>query len=329
MIDRTDLELLLQIHRERSLAGAARALELAPPVVSKRLAALEGRLGARLLHRTTRRVQLTAEGEAFVEQALPLVDGFARLEESLSERREEARGLLRVVSSLGFGRLRLAPVLARLQTQHPGIEIQLHLTEHLPDLSSGRFDAAVWLQRPQATSLVTRKLAPNRRVVVAAPSYLRRHGIPQTPEDLEQHACLVVREFDPGPALWSLHALGKRHAPARNIKVRGPLSSNHGEVVREWALQGHGLMLRSLWDIHSALQRRELVHVLQDWAMLDADVHLVLPPRDLRLATPRRLRLLQEHLVAAFADVPWNAPTGLAAKPSAWPNARPKPRPKR
>jgi LysR family transcriptional regulator, transcriptional activator for dmlA len=326
-IERADLALLLHIHQERSLAGAARALELAPPVVSKRLAALEARLGARLLHRTTRRLQLTAEGEAFVEHATALADGFMRLEEVLSDRRDDAHGLLRVVSSFGFGRACLAPVLAQLQVQHPGLSIQLHLTEQLPDLTSGRFDAAVWLRRPQATTLVTRKLAGNRRVVVAAPSYLRRRGVPQTPQELTQHDCLVVREFDDPPALWALSLLQRKSAPPLSIKVGGPLSSNLGEVVREWAVQGHGLMLRSLWDVHSALHRRELVQVLPGWAMLDADVHLVLPPRNLRLATPRRMRLLQDHLVTAFAQVPWQA--SLDPQPIDALRAPPRPRQRR
>lgn len=323
MIERADLHLLLHIHHAGSLAGAARVMELAPPVISKRLAALESALGLRLLHRTTRRLQLSAEGEAFVAHATGLAEGFARLEESLSERRDEARGLLRVASSFGFGRVCLAPVLAQLQSQHPALEIQLHLCEHLPEMDSARFDAAVWLRRPQATSLVSRKLAPNRRVVVAAPSYLRRRGTPQTPQDLTAHDCLVVREFEHQPALWTLQSLAKRQATVA-VRVHGPLSSNHGEVVREWALQGHGLMLRSLWDVHGPLQRRELTHVLPGWAMLDADVHLVLPPRDLRLVTPKRLRLLQDHLVAAFAHVPWQQ--ALPIRASDAPPLPPKPR---
>lgn len=311
-IERADLELLLRIQHEGSLAAAARALDLAAPQVSKRLAALESRLGLRLLHRTTRRLQLTAEGEAFVDAAGPLAEGFARLEEQLSERRDEARGRLRVVSSFGFGRQCLAPVLAELHRQHPGIEVQLQLTEQLPDLAAGGVDAAVWLWRPEGAALVTRRLAPNRRIVVGAPAYLRAHGFPQAPEDLARHRCLVVHEAGDRPALWSLQRVapgGRRGSGGtRTVRVSGPLASNHGEVVRDWALQGLGLMLRSLWDVHAHLARGELVQVLPDWAMLDADVQLVLPPRDLRLATPRRLRLLQDHLVAAFASVPWQVP---------------------
>jgi DNA-binding transcriptional LysR family regulator len=323
-VDRSDLVLLTAIQREGSLAGAARLLDVAPPAASKRLAHLEQRVGARLLHRTTRRLQLTAEGEAFIEQAQPLLDGFARLEETLRERAGQARGRLRIASTFGFGRVWLAPVLAALHAQHPGIEIDLHLTEQLPNLTAGRFDAAVWLWRAQGGSLVTRRLAPNRRIVVAAPAYARRHGLPATPEGLVEHRCLVVREHDDTPSVWRLQQVTSRGVAPRAFKVAGPMTSNHGEVVRDWCLAGHGLMLRSLWDVHALLARGQLMHVLPGWAMLDADVHLVLPPRDLRLATPRRLRVLQEHLLAAFASVPW---ADAASAPPARARRAPHPRP--
>jgi LysR family transcriptional regulator, transcriptional activator for dmlA len=311
-IDRTDLNLLTAIRRAGSLAAAARLLDVAPPAASKRLAHLEQRVGTRLLHRTTRRLQLTAEGEAFVEQAQRLLEGFAQLEETLRDRAGQARGRLRVASTLGFGRIWLAPVLASMREQHPGIEVDLHLTEQLPDLTAGRFDAAVWLWRPRGGSLVTRRLAPNRRIVVAAPAYARRHGLPATPQALAEHRCLVVREHDDSPSVWRLQQVAQRGAAPRAFKVAGPMASNHGEVVREWCLAGHGLMLRSTWDVHALLARGQLVHVLPAWAMLDADVHLVLPPRDLRLSTPRRLRVLQEHLLASFATVPWTDAATLA-----------------
>lgn len=311
-IQRDDLNMLLQIQTAGQLAGAARALDWAPTVMSKRLTSLETRLDVRLLHRTTRRLQLTAEGEAFVEQAAALVNGFEALEASLTDQQAHAKGRLRVASSPGFGRVWVAPALAVLQQRHSGLSVELHLAEHLPDMTSGRFDVAVWLWQPQATSLVSRKLASNRRVVVASPKYLKQRGTPMVPNDLMQHDCLVVRENDDSPALWRLQALGTKTprggaAPQHSVRVSGPLVSNHGEVVREWALQGHGLMLRSLWDVHALIANRKLVHVLPDWAMLDADVHLVLPPRGLSLATPKRVRLLQDHLVATFANVPWVA----------------------
>jgi LysR family transcriptional regulator, transcriptional activator for dmlA len=325
-IARSDLDLLLNIVDEGSLASAARRLDLAPTLVSKRLSALEAQVGTRLLHRTTRRLQLSAEGELFVEQARPLCDAFARLENSLSDRRADAHGALRVACSFGFGRIWLAPALAALQRQHPGISVQLHLTEQLPDMGSGRFDAAVWLWRPTSASVVSRRLAHNRRVVVAAPAYLKQHGAPATPEALAQHACILVRENDDSPTLWRLQNVhGPRGARAAcTVRVHGPLSSNHGEVVRDWALQGHGVMLRSWWDVHALVASGALVHLLPDWAQLDADVHLVLPPRDLRLATPRRLQVLQSFLVAAFLQVPWATLPKARVKSS---SAPPAPRP--
>lgn len=331
-IDRADLMMLLHIHQQGSLSGAALALDLAPTVVSKRLAALESRLAVRLLHRTTRRLRFTPEGEAFVQQAADLAAGFERLEESLAGRRDDARGRLRVACSFGFGRIWLAPLLAQLQARHPGLSIDLQLSADLPDLTGGGFDAAVWLWQPQGTRLVTRRLAHNRRVVVAAPRYLAHRGVPTQPEDLLMHDCLLVRENIQSPTLWELQTLPRRGATPRSVRVRvqGMLCSNHGEVVREWALQGHGLMLRSLWDVYAALADGSLVQVLPDWAMQDADVQLVLPPRDPRLAPPRRVKLLQEHLAASLADPPWAA--ALSPRPGqplnapVWPAAAPAPR---
>jgi DNA-binding transcriptional LysR family regulator len=318
-LSRTDLELLLHIADGGSLAAAARRLDRAPPGISKALAALESRLGARLLHRTTRRLQFTAEGEAVLAQARDIVAGFERLDEaldlSINGPRDTARGRLRVASSPGFGRVWLAPALATLQAEHPGLAIDLQLADHLPDLAAGRFDAAVWLWTPTRGSWLTRRLARNRRVVVAAPAYLRRHGTPQTPDDLAAHRCLVVRENDEPATVWRLSPLARRGAQPVAVRVGGPLASNHGEVVRDWALAGHGLMLRSLWDVAAPLARGELVQVLPGWAMLDADVHLVLPPRPPGLALPRRVQLLQQHLVQAFAGEPWQTRINAAIKP--------------
>ena len=313
---RADLELLLHIADGGSLAAAARRLDRGAPGVSKQLAALEARLGARLLHRTTRRLQFTAEGEAALEHARDIVAGFQRLDEALAGRRDAATGRLRIASSPGFGRVQLAPVLARLQAAHPGLEIDLQLADHLPDLAAGRFDAAVWLWTPTRGSWITRRLARNRRVVVASPAYLARRGAPQTPAELARHDCLVVRENDESASLWRLSPVNRRGARPVAVRVSGPLASNHGEVVRDWALGGHGLMLRSLWDVAAPLARGELVQVLPGWAMLDADVHLLLPPRSSTagpLPAPRRLQLLQAHLVAAFASEPWLEAGGLPA----------------
>lgn len=310
MIEHHELLLVVQAAEQGSLAAAARALDLEPPAVTKRLAALESRLGVRLFHRTTRRLALTDEGELFCARARELLAGLASLESELQDSVGEARGTVRLASSFGFGRRWVAPALAGFQRAHPHVEIQLHLMERLPDLAAAGFDAAVWLWSPRRASTVTRKLASNRRVLVAAPAYAQRHGLPRAPQELAQHACLVVREDEAKSTAWKLAPVdGRRGGPVTvTVQVHGALSTNSGEVARDWALAGHGIMLRSLWDVHALLAEGRLVHVLPEYAMLDADVHWVLPPRRPGSAVPLRLRLLQEHLARHLADPPWLQP---------------------
>jgi DNA-binding transcriptional LysR family regulator len=196
-MDRSDLELVLAIRDQGSLAAAALSLHVAAPMVTKRLAALEARLGQKLFQRTTRRVSATAEGDTLCDRASVLLQGFAALEAELQERKAEATGLIRLAATFGFGRLWLGPALASFQLQHPRIEVQLQLTEQLPDLAAEGYDGAIWLwqvEGRQAAQWVSRRLARNQRVLVASPAYLQRHGTPTTLEDLPKHACLIARE---------------------------------------------------------------------------------------------------------------------------------------
>ncbi len=306
-MDRPDLELVQAIRQHGTLAAAARAIGIAAPAATKRLAAIEARLGVRLFQRTTRRVSPTAEGETVCERAADLLRGFDMLESELRERRAEPSGPIRLAATFGFGRRWVGPALAAFQQRHPGISVQLQLTEQLPDLAVDGFDGAIWLWNPpaqRASEWVSRRLAPNQRVLVAAPAYLKAQGVPQTPRDLCRHHCLVVRENgstqDRGFGHWRLHPAAD--ADPLHVPVSGPLSSNSGELVRDWCLAGHGIMLRSLWDIAPQLSSGELVHVLPDWSMPDADIHWLAP---YRAQVPRRIRLLVDHLAAAFKAEPW------------------------
>ena len=315
-MDRSDLELVLAVREHGSLTAAALSLDVAPPVVTKRLAALEARLGQRLFQRTTRRVSATAEGETMCERALALLQGFTALEAELQERQSEPTGLIRLAATFGFGRLWLGPALADFQERYPRIEIQLQLTEQLPDLAEGGFDGAIWLwevEGRQAAQWVSRRLARNQRVLVASPRYLRQHGEPASLEDLQRHTCLIVREngnatgqrFD----VWPLHR--EREKTPSRVRVRGPLSSNSGELVRDWCVQGRGIMLRSLWDIAPQLASGELVRVLPAYAMPDADIHWLAP---FRPDSPRRIRLLVDFLLAQFQRAPWKNTTVTDAR---------------
>jgi DNA-binding transcriptional LysR family regulator len=317
-LDRADLELLLAIRRGGSLAAAAAAIDVVPSVITKRLAALEARLKLKLFHRTTRRVAPTAEGEALCERAERLLEEFRALERDLRERHGQPSGLIRLASTFGFGRLWLGPVLAQFQAQYPQVQLELRLTETLPDLAVDGFDGAVWLwsvRGQRASDWTGRRLARNQRVLVASPGYLKVRGTPSRPEDLAEHDCLVVREHEHRYDLWRLEK-ERDHSEAR-VRVQGPLSSNSGELVRDWCLAGRGIMLRSLWDISPQLASGELVRVLPGWAMTDADIHWLAPHQP---QVPRRIRLLVDFLAERFQGEPWKLKR---------PAARPAPRPRR
>lgn len=308
MLDRPDLELVLAIRDHGSLSAAAQALGLAAPAVTKRLAALESRLRMRLFQRSTRRVSPTSEGEALFERAARLLQDFSELEAELQERQTEPSGTIRLASTFGFGRLWLAPALAVFQRKHPLLSVQLQLTEQLTQLGDG-LDGAVWLwsirDRAAASQWVSRRLARNQRVLAAAPDYLREHGMPAQLQELQRHACLVVRENGtPGQRFDTWQLQRDRDKTPSRVLVDGPLSSNSGEVVRDWCLSGRGIMLRSLWDISPELASGRLVQVLPAWSMVDADIHWLAP---FRPQVPRRIRLLVDFLAEQFRGEPWKA----------------------
>lgn len=318
-MERGDLELVLAVRDQGSLSNAAAFMGVAPSVVTKRLAALEAQLGQRLFQRTTRRVSPTPEGELMVARASSLLRGFTELEAELQERQAEPTGLIRLAATFGFGRLWLGPALADFQARYPRLQIQLQLTERLPDLAVEGFDGAVWLwsvPARHASEWVSRRLARNQRVLVASPAYLKRQGMPMTPEALQDHDCLIVREngavgenrFD----IWNLQH--ERVRTATRVRIQGPLASNSGELVRDWCLTGRGIMLRSLWDVASLLESGQLLRVLPAYAMVDADIHWLAP---YRAQTPKRIRLLIDFLVDHLRDEPWKIkpPYGSDAPP--------------
>ena len=239
------------------------------------------------------------------------------MEAELQERQREPVGRIRLAATFGFGRAWLGPALADFQERHPQLAIQLQLTEQLPDLAVEGFDGAVWLwavRGQRATEWTGRRLARNQRVLVASPDYLEQRGTPASVDELAEHHCLVVREnerFD----VWRLQR--ERDRAEVRVRVGGPLSSNSGELVRDWCLAGHGIMLRSLWDIAGALASGELVRVLPGYAMTDADIHWLAPHTP---TTPKRIRLLVDFLAERFRGEPWK----VSASPAAPRGSRPR-----
>jgi LysR family transcriptional regulator, transcriptional activator for dmlA len=267
----SDLSLFTLVARHRNLAAAARDLGVTPPAVSKRLAQLEKRLGVRLLNRTTRRVSLTAEGEIYLANGSRLLDDLAELEQLVTSSRAEPTGLLRVNASFGFGRAHIAPAVSHFVAQHPRIQIQLLLTDRPLSLQEAGFDLGIRFGEVPDARINARLLLPNRRVVCASPEYLKRYGVPVLPHDLTRHACLVLRENESAYGTWHF-TRGKK---TETVKVDGPLSSNDGAAVLQWALDGRGIAVRSQWGVAGPLSAGQLVELLPEWALPNADIHAI------------------------------------------------------
>ncbi|MES2937847.1 MAG: LysR family transcriptional regulator [Pseudomonadota bacterium] len=290
----SDMQFFQLLARGGSLSAAARELQVSTPAVSKRLAQLEARLGASLLHRTTRRLSLTAEGETYLQHARRILADIEEVEGEIRGARAEPKGLLRVNATLGFGRLHVAPLVAGFVQRYPGVEAQLQLSVNPPPLAEDAFDVCVRFGEPPEARAVARRLAPNRRLLCASPAYLARQGTPRQPHELARHAFIAIRQGDEAYGVLRLRS-GKR---METVKVRGGLSTNDGEVAVNWALAGHGIVLRAEWDVARYLASGRLRPVLETWQAPPADIHAVYPERHQRSA---RVRAFVEHLAAHFA----------------------------
>lgn len=269
-----DLRVFCLVAQRASFVAAAEELGSSPAYVSKRVKALEQVLGAQLLHRSTRQVSLTENGERVCRWARHMLDEIGQLRDEIAAAGAAPRGLVRIGSSVGFGRRHVAPLISTLCQQFPGLEIRFDVFDKLVDLVAEGIDLDLRIGNDIAPHLIARRLARNWRVLCAAPSYLAARGVPQTLEALSEHDCLVTKERDHPFGIWRMTG----PEGERSVKVGGRLSSNHGEIVTGWALAGHGVMLRSMWDIAPDLRAGRLVQVLPDYRQ-DADIWAVYPSR--------------------------------------------------
>lgn len=258
-----------------SLSATARELGLTTPAVSRRLALLEARLGVQLLHRTTRRIRLTPEGEEYLVQARRILAEIADVEHHLAQSTAQPRGLLRVNATLGFGRSHVAPVLSKFCKAYPEVQVQFHLTVAPPPLSEDAFDVCVRFGEPPDARVIARKVADNRRLLCASPAYLARRGTPRTPADLARHSCISIHHGNDAYGLWRL-ASGRR---SESVKVTGSMSTNDGDIAVAWALDGHGILMRAEWDIAKYLRSGRLRQVLENYTTPSADIYAVYPQR--------------------------------------------------
>lgn len=269
----SDLAFFVALARQPSLAAAAQDMGITPPNVSRRLAALEKRLGLRLLNRTTRRLSLTAEGQRYLNEGEQILRDLEGLEESLAADRQAPQGVLRVNATFGFGRRHLAPAISDFALRYPQVEVILTLTDHPLDLVEHAIDVGIQFGTPPDARVLARRVASNRRLLCASPNYLSEFGVPTTPQELAQHRCIVIRESTATFNHWPL----SNGQDKLMVKVRGPLSTNHGEVAVDWALAGHGIVLRSEWDVAAYLRSGRLSRILAPWVGDMADIHAIYP----------------------------------------------------
>ena len=269
-----DLSFFVLLARRESFSDTARDLGLSTSAVSRRLVRLEDRLGVRLLNRTTRRVSLTGEGEAYFAEAVRLLGEIEALEHSLAQTRDTPSGMLRINATLGFSRAYLAPAISSFRRRYPTVEVQLVTTDAPLNLVETGIDLGIRFGSPPISHLVVRLLQPNRRFLCAAPSYLARRGTPQVLKDLYEHDCIILRQDDVYD-VWRFDEIG---ATTPLAKVSGGLSTNDGEIALGWVLDGHGIMLRSEWDIARHVRSGRLRVVLPDYRQT-ANIFAVYPER--------------------------------------------------
>ncbi|WP_447770607.1 LysR family transcriptional regulator [Pseudomonas kilonensis] len=284
MINLEDLRMAVTLARCESLSAAARALNVSPPALSMRLRKLETLLGLTLANRDARRLSLTADGERFSRQSALLLEQLEALPESFRQQDDQLAGTLRLAAPFGYGRQRLAPLLARFARLHPQLCLHLDLRETpWPDRHDS--DAVIHIGHLNDSQWVARPLTQNDRWLCASPAYLEQNGTPLVPEQLAEHRCICIRENDEDVTLWHL-----RNAHGRKtLRIKPALLSNDGSVARRWAEQGLGLVLRSQWDVSKAIADGRLVRVLADWQFDSAPINLLVPSRKLRSARVQAL----------------------------------------
>jgi DNA-binding transcriptional LysR family regulator len=288
-----------------SLSAAARAEGIAPAMIGRRLDALEERLGVKLLQRTTRKLVLTDEGTAFLEDCQRILGELEDAEAAASERSARATGHLLVSAPAGFGRQHVAPLLPSFLAEHRALTVNLNLNDRVVDVIGEGVDVAIRIASLTDSNLVGVKLAANQRVVVASPAYLKRHGTPQTLADLGRHNCLAISS-EGSQRGWTF----REHGKTVTLKVGGNMVCNDGAVLHDWALDGKGLAWRSMWEVGPHIQAGRLCTVLDQYAAPGNDVHAVFAQRR---HLPLRIRAFVDFLRRAYAQPDyWRAGTGEA-----------------
>lgn len=293
----SDLEIFARVVTAGNMSAAGREMGLSPAVVSKRISHLEQRLAARLFQRTTRQLTLTEAGQGFYDRVVNILAGIEEAEAYVTRRNTIPRGTLKLTAPTAFGRMHIAPYLGDFLDQYPDITLDLDLSDNFVDIVGEGFDAAIRVAELEDSSLVARKLAPNHRVICAAPGYLEKRGEPKTLADLSNHNCLA-------PIAQEVWRLQGSEGPA-SLRVHGNIRTNSTEVVREAVIAGLGVALRSTWDVGPELKSGRLQIILPEYQESPrVAVYAVYPCRQY---VPAKLRVFVDYLASLFGPEPyWN-----------------------
>ena len=299
-INPADLGFFSALASSGSLGSAARELGITTAAVSKRLAQIEERLGISLVNRTTRRMSLTPEGEVYLEHARKILSEIEDMEHILWGSTQTPKGLLRVNATLGFGRTQIAPLISDFVKKYPQVDIQLQLSVSPPPIADDLYDVCFRFGHPPDSRAIARLIAPNKRILVASPNYLKKYGEPKTPNDLIKHNCIGIRQGDEAYGLWRFANSKTRGNNERteDIKIRGNLTTNDGEIAVNWALENQGILLRAEWDVARYIKSGRLVHILENYHTPDADIYAVYSQRHKASA---RVSALIEFVSAALS----------------------------
>jgi DNA-binding transcriptional LysR family regulator len=284
----------VEVVAKGSLTAAARAEGIAPAMIGRRLDALEERLGVKLLQRTTRKIALTNEGIAFLEDCQRILAELEEAETAVSERSARASGHLLISAPAGFGRQHVAPLIPSFLAHHGDVSVTLNLNDRVVDLIGEGIDVAIRIAALSDSSLIGVKLADNKRVVVASPSYIKRYGAPGSLDDLAKHNCLAMSS-EGSQRGWTFRQNGKNVT----LKVTGNMVCNDGAVLHDWALSGKGLAWRSMWEVGNAIESGQLVTVLDEFAAPGNDIYAVFAQRR---HLPLRIRAFVDFLRHAYAQ---------------------------
>ena len=294
------IETFVAVAQRGSLTAAAQSEGVAAAMVGRRLDALEARLGVKLLVRTTRRISLTHEGAAFLEESVRILGDIANMEAAVSAGSVRASGQLRLTAPAGFGRRHVAPLVPRFHELHPEVRISLNLSDRVVDLAAEGFDCAVRVGDLPDSSLVSVRIADNRRLCVATPAYLQRHGTPRHPSDLLQFDCLTLSSEASQIRGWAFRMPTEGGGTEVGyLKPGGPLDCSDGQVLHDWCLSGYGIAWRSTWEVEAEIAAGRLVEVLADFAAPPNGIYVVFPQRK---HMPLRVRLWIEYLKQQYAQ---------------------------